>query len=68
MCIRDSVPTCRFAARGEQWVAPIRVKDAVFENSPFEAPRPQGVETALFFPEVGCVDVVATTSFFVEKA
>ena len=42
----DDVPTCRFAARGEQWVAPISVQDAAFENSPFDAPRPEGVEKA----------------------
>lgn len=42
----DKLPNCEFRAPGEHYIAPVRVTEARFENSPFEAPRPPGTEAA----------------------
>ncbi|TVP60212.1 MAG: type VI secretion system baseplate subunit TssF [Halomonadaceae bacterium] len=42
----EHMPHCRFQAPGKHHIAPIRVTQGSFQNSPFEAPRPDGVEAA----------------------
>ena len=42
----DKMPDCQFRAPGEHYIAPVKVTEARFENTPFEAPRPAGTEGA----------------------
>lgn len=42
----EQMPACQFRAPGEHHLSPIRVVEAQFENSPFDAPRPAGAEDA----------------------
>lgn len=42
----EQMPVCQFCSPGEHFLAPIKVIDAKFENSPFNAPRPAGAEDA----------------------
>ncbi|WP_115719849.1 type VI secretion system baseplate subunit TssF [Gallaecimonas mangrovi] len=42
----ENMPECYFSAAGNQVLANIDVKNAAFENAPFDAPRPQGSQGA----------------------
>lgn len=42
----EKMPDCEFRAPGEHYIAPVKVTEARFENSPFDAPRPAGTEGA----------------------
>lgn len=41
-----NTPACRFLPSGNHWLAPISTTEGVFENAPFEAPRPAGLGSA----------------------